>query len=251
MRGILAILLILAQLVWWDIADKVRITASWNWARRVIDREINGRAIRLFAIAGLVTGLRLRAEVSPEKIPDRFIVVSNHQSIIDIAAIMAAFREHSVRFVAKRELRRWFPAVSRVLRVQRHALISRRGDFQTAMREIERLGRSLRSGQGAVIFPEGTRSRDGEVHTFHSGALRRLLRSRPLPIVVLALEGGSGLTRLSDLQRMAAGHQFRVVLVDVLPPVIEKQQLLQQLDYAEQAIRGRIAQMRSKDVHAV
>lgn len=243
--------MVLAQLVWWDLADKLRIMVSWDWARRTIDQDVNGRAIRLFAIAGLITGLRLRTDVPSSRIPDRFIVVANHQSVMDIVAIMAAFREHSVRFVAKRELRHWFPAVSRVLRVQRHALISRHGDFQTAMREIERLGRSLQSGQGAVIFPEGTRSRDGRVHAFHSGAVRRLLKAQALPMVVVAVEGGAGLVRLSDLQRLEPGHQFRAVLVDVLPPADSKQELQEQLSRAETSIRTTIAQMRREAVHAI
>lgn len=240
MRATLLLSLIFAQLFWWDLLDRVRICLSWDHAHRAIDREVSLRAQRLFALARFATGLSLRVELDNGLIPDRFVVVANHQSVMDIVAIMAAFRTRAVRFVAKRELRRGFPAVSQVLRVQRHALIARHGDFASAMHEIERLGRTLRPGEGAVIFPEGTRSLDGEVRAFHSGAIRRLVAHRPLPIVVLALDGGAGLSRLADLARMKRGHIFRLRLVGVLPPVTGKRALIAQIAEAESLIRKAI-----------
>jgi 1-acyl-sn-glycerol-3-phosphate acyltransferase len=247
MRSALLLGLILAQLFWWDLLDKVRIAVSWDGARRAIDRDIAGRAVRLLAIARLIVGLRVRSEIVQEMIPRRFIVLANHQSLIDIVVIMAAFRARSVRFVAKRELRRWFPAVSRVLRVQRHALISRHGDFATAMKEIERLGRTLRDNEGAVIFPEGTRSRDGAVHTFHSGAVRRLLSTEALPIVVIALDGGTGISHMDDLARLRRGHEYRLKLVEVLPPAAGKRALIEQIGRAQEMITDQLARWRAAE----
>ena len=51
MRAGLLLLLIVAQLMWWDLLDKVRMTANWEWARRCVDRDTPHRALRLFAIA--------------------------------------------------------------------------------------------------------------------------------------------------------------------------------------------------------
>lgn len=246
MRAALLLGLVLAQLMWWDLLDKTRVLLSWRLARRAIDREMPGRAVRLFAIARFAVHLRLLVEVDPETLPDRFVVVSNHQSVIDIIAIIAAFQSRTIRFVAKRELRRGFPAVSRVLRIQRHALISRHGDFATAMREIERLGRSLRSGDGAAIFPEGTRSRDGAVHTFHSGAVRRLLAAAPLPLVVVAVDGGHGVTSLGDLGRMRHGHRYRLRVLEVLPAAQGKRALVEQLRHSENLIRQTVARWREE-----
>jgi len=246
MRAYLLFLLVLSRLFWWDLLDKFRITLSWNWARSGIDREMPHRARGLFAVARLTVGLHLRNEVDDRRMPSRILIIANHQSVIDIVAIMAAFRHHAVRFVAKRELQRWFPAVSRVLRVQRHALISRSGDFASAMKRIERLGRTIRDNEGAVIFPEGTRSRDGAVHTFHSGAVRRILASQPLPIVAVAVDGGSGISRMQDLVKMKRGHQFRIAVAAGFPPATGKRELLEQLSAAESAIAGTIAEWRER-----
>jgi 1-acyl-sn-glycerol-3-phosphate acyltransferase len=252
MRSVLLLGLIFAQLFWWDLLDKVRIAVSWDGAHRAIDRDIAGRAVRLLAIARLVVGLRVRSEIDERMIPRRFIVLANHQSLIDIVVIMAAFHSRSIRFVAKRELRRWFPAVSRVLRVQRHALISRHGDFATAMKEIERLGRTLRDNEGAVIFPEGTRSRDGIVHTFHSGAVRRLLAAEALPIVVIALDGGTGISHMDDLAGLRRGHEYRLKVLQVLPPATGKRALIAQIGHAQEIITDQLKRWRTagKEAHS-
>ncbi|HKK47859.1 MAG TPA: lysophospholipid acyltransferase family protein [Alkalispirochaeta sp.] len=244
MRTGLFLVLIVMQLFWWDLVDKVRMTMHWSWARAAVDRDVADRARRLLAIARFTIGLRVRIEIDEDRISDRFMVVANHQSVIEIAAIMAAFRNHSVRFVAKRELRHWFPAVSRVLRIQRHALISRHGDFPTAMRQIEHLGRTLRPREGAVIFPEGTRSRDGRVNTFHSGAIRQLVATGPLPMVVIAVDGGTGFSSLKDLAGMTPGHVFRLKMVAIYPPAPGKRALIAQLQEAQNLITQTITQWR-------
>lgn len=244
MRATLLLFMIIAQLVVWDLLDKVRILISWQWARRAIDREITGRALRLFAIARLLTGLKLEIEIDPQTLPSRLIVVSNHQSMIDIVAIMAAFRHHMVRFVAKRELERWFPAVSRVLRVQRHALISRHGDFNHAMRAISRLGTRTSDGEAAAIFPEGTRARDGELQEFHTGAVRRLHAAQPLPIAVVAIDGGWQVAHMEQLARIERGHRFRLAVLAVLPATHDKRTLVAQIATAHEMIAARIAEWR-------
>jgi len=244
MRAYLLFILVFSRLIWWDLLDKIRISISWTWARRAMDNEVPLRARKLFAVARLTVGLHLKMDVDETKMPDRILIISNHQSVMDIVAIMAAFRNHPVRFVAKQELGRWFPAVSRVLRVQRHALISRHGDFGAAMRRIERLGKTLRPGEGAVIFPEGTRSRDGTVRTFHSGAVRRIHASQSLPVVAVAVDGGWRFARMQDLTRMGKGQEFRIALCNVFPPARSKGELISQIDEAQRTIEGTLDEWR-------
>lgn len=250
MKAYLLLTLILAQLLWWDLIDKVRIAYRWSAARALIDATLSWRGRRLFAIARFAVGIRLRVEIEQDALPEQMILIANHQSVIDIIALLASFRNHSLRFVAKKELGHWFPAVSRVLRVQRHALISRHGDFGTAMREIERLGRRLHGFGGSVlpicpvIFPEGTRSRDGVVRRFHSGAVRRLQRVQPLPIVAIALDGGWRFARLQDLAKMPTGHEYRVSLVATYPRVHGKTEMIAQIEDAQARVAETIARWR-------
>lgn len=245
MRSLTILLLLIAQLVAWDIADKVRIALSWRLARRHIDRWVSWRARRLFAIAHLMTGIRLAVEIHHNSLPQRMVIVANHQSVIDIVALLASFRRHSIRFVAKAELGRGFPAVSRVLRVQRHALIHRTGDFGTAMRRIERLGRSLVGNESVVIFPEGTRSRTGELGEFHSGAIRRLLSAQPLPIVAVAVDGGWQFGTLAAVSKLPRGFVYRARAVGTWPAPRGKHELTAVLGEAHARIAATLADWRS------
>lgn len=236
MRAYLLFLLVLARLIWWDLHDKVLICISWRRTRRYIDRHVSSRARALCALASFTVGIRFRVDIREKSLPSQMIILANHQSVMDIAAIMAAFRMHSVRFVAKDELRRWFPAVSRVLRVQRHALIKRDGNYSRAMMELDRLAGSLNRRECPVIFPEGTRSRDGTLLPFQSGAIRRLHSRRPLPLVALALEGGYRFATLKDVLRLPRSHEYRISLVGVFPEARSKQELIDQIQKSHQLI---------------
>jgi 1-acyl-sn-glycerol-3-phosphate acyltransferase len=160
---------------------------------------------------------------------------------------MASFSQPQVRFVAKRELRHGFPAVSQVLRLQRHALIDRRGNFASTMKEIELLGkRCRRRGWCPVIFPEGTRSRDGEVKTFHAGAVRRLAESTGYPILAVAVDGGHKVARLSDFIGNDALGLYRVKAVAAYPPAAGKHALREHLADAESRISRQVAEWQGR-----
>jgi 1-acyl-sn-glycerol-3-phosphate acyltransferase len=242
MRGVLFVLTVIGQLLAWDLAMKLILLFSYQSALGYVDRRVSRWAQRLFGFAHAYVGFRIRYIDSQVEIPDRFILVSNHQSLADIVALMASFSDRQVRFVAKRELRHGFPAVSQVLRLQRHALIDRRGNFTETMREIELLGkRSRRRGWCPVIFPEGTRSRDGIVKTFHAGAVRRLAESTGFPILAVAVDGGHKVSRLSDFVGNEALGLYRVRPVAAYPPSASKHELRDRLADAEARIARQVA----------
>ncbi|POR03293.1 hypothetical protein AU468_05395 [Alkalispirochaeta sphaeroplastigenens] len=236
MATIILFILIFARLIWWDLGDKILICLNWNLARRHIDRTVSDRARKLFSLARFTLGLRMEMDFDDSELPEQMIILANHQSVMDIVVIMAAFRHHSVKFVAKGELRHWCPTVSRVLRVQRHALIPRRGDYSLAMKEIDRMASSLGPRECPVIFPEGTRSRDGELLPFQSGAVRRIHTRAALPLVALALDGGGRFSRVQDVLAMPRGHRYRITVAQVFPPVQGKREILHQVEESRQAI---------------
>lgn len=249
MRAVILLSTVICQLLVWDLAIKVILLFSYPAAVRFIDRRVGTWAITLFGFARAYVGLRLKRELSSVDLPDRFILLSNHQSLADIVALMASFPERNVRFVAKRELRRGFPAVSWVLRLQRHALIERHGRFSATMKEIELLGRRSRAGGWCpVIFPEGTRSRDGVVRTFHAGAVRRLAESTRFPIVAVAVDGGYNIARLSDFIGKRTVGNYRVKAMAVYPPAASKQELREQLRDAEIRVATQVASWQGRTI---
>ncbi|HYK81539.1 MAG TPA: lysophospholipid acyltransferase family protein [Gemmatimonadales bacterium] len=100
-----------------------------------------------------------------ERIPRDGPVVyaSNHSSMFDIWAL-AATLPGSVRFVAKQELVR-IPLVGRAMIAAGHVVIDRPHP-RRALAAYEQAAAVVRSGVSAVVFPEGTRSRTGELLPF-------------------------------------------------------------------------------------
>ncbi len=107
------------------------------------------------------------------------IVVANHQSMYDIPPIIWKLRSLHPKFVSKKELGRGLPSVSYNLRHGGSVLIDRK-DRKQSLRAIKELGDYIeRTGRCAVIFPEGTRSRDGNPKAFRMVGLKMLTRSAP------------------------------------------------------------------------
>lgn len=121
-----------------------------------------------------------------EKLPqDRpLIIISNHQSTVDIPAIVVGFRKHHAKFISKVELAKGIPSISYNLRVGGSALIDR-SKGSSAIKEIHKLGQRIESNKwSACIFPEGTRSRDGQLREFQTAGIKTLLKSAPSALIV-------------------------------------------------------------------
>ena len=112
------------------------------------------------------------------------IIVANHQSMFDIPPIIWYMRKHHPKFVSKKELGRGIPSVSYNLRHGGSVLIDRK-DNKQALTEIAKLGKYIEQHQrSAVIFPEGTRSRNGEPKKFQPTGLKVLMKKAPTALVV-------------------------------------------------------------------
>ena len=118
----------------------------------------------------------------PQKGP--LIIVSNHQSTYDIPPIIWYFRKHHPKFISKSTLGRGIPSVSYNLRHGGSVLIDR-SKSQSALLKIKSFGDQVQKNQwAAVIFPEGTRSKDGQPNKFYSNGLMTLFEQIPDATVV-------------------------------------------------------------------
>ena len=112
------------------------------------------------------------------------IIVANHQSMSDIPAIIWHMRKHHVKFVSKKELGKGIPSVSYNLRHGGSALIDRKNPRQ-AILAIRNFGKYIQdTKRAAVIFPEGTRSRDGVPKKFQTKGLETLIKYIPDATIV-------------------------------------------------------------------
>ena len=140
-----------------------------------------------------------------------FVVASNHQSWFDIF-LLAAVLPGSLRFVAKKELAS-VPLLGRAMRQAGHVFIDRQ-HRQAAFGAYDEAAAAIQAGISAVVFPEGTRSRTGELRPFKSGAFKLAIETKT-PVVPLAITGTrEALPRGSWVFR----HRVHGTLT-ILPPV--------------------------------
>lgn len=147
------------------------------------NRVVPGRFLRLVGagISRTFPPWRLRVDGRwPAGGP--FVVVANHQSILDILLLCHVPRE--MKWVAKDELFR-IPWVGWMLRMSGDIAI-RRGHAESGGEALARAKAYLARGMSVIIFPEGTRSARGTLLPFKSGAFRLALDAGVpvLPIVV-------------------------------------------------------------------
>ncbi len=113
-----------------------------------------------------------------------YIFVANHQSLTDVLVVLHI--NHPFKFVAKRQLF-WIPFFGWGLCLAGYIPLER-GDHKSGKETIERCRAYLKRGVSVLLFPEGTRSRDGEVHAFKVGAFK-LSTDLQIPIVPITING--------------------------------------------------------------
>ena len=121
-------------------------------------------------------------DVIPKNAP--IIFVANHQSLYDIVGIIWYLRQFHAKFVSKKELGKGIPSVSYNLRHGGSVLIDRK-DPKQAIPVIKGLSEYIEKyKRSAVIFPEGTRSKNGNPKEFAQSGLKILCKYAPSAYVV-------------------------------------------------------------------
>lgn len=112
------------------------------------------------------------------------IFVSNHQGIFDIMTMGWFLRKYHPKYVSKIELGKNIPSVSFNLKYGGSVLIDRK-DPRQALPAMMWMGKYIQeTGRSVIIYPEGTRSRDGQPGTFANNGLKILCKYAPDAFVV-------------------------------------------------------------------
>ncbi|HVW26848.1 MAG TPA: lysophospholipid acyltransferase family protein [Polyangiaceae bacterium] len=112
------------------------------------------------------------------------IFVSNHQSMVDILAVFAL--RMPFLWVSKIE-NFYVPFLGWNMWLNNYVPL-RRGYLPSIMRMVRTCQRRLKEGHSLCVFPEGTRSPDGNLIRFYPGAFRLAVRNR-VPIVPVVIDG--------------------------------------------------------------
>ena len=168
----------------------VQVFTRWIWGypvrKKVVDVLNFGLLYSLWILGTKITFRGF------EKIPQNqpLIIVANHQSLLDIVAVVVGFRKNHPKFISKAELGKGIPSVSYNLRHGGSVLIDRKKGAQS-VKDIMMLGKHIeKENYAACIFAEGTRSKDGKVKAFQSAGIASLIRTAPSAVIVpFAIDG--------------------------------------------------------------
>ena len=178
----------------------------------------------------LLSGVRVELRGLQNLQPGQsYVIVANHLSQFDIFALYG-YLGVDFRWVMKQELRR-VPVIGFCCELLGHVFIDRSNPAQ-AIASLNQARAQLSNGTSIVFFPEGTRSRDGQLKPFKKGAFK-MAQDLALPILPVTLSGTDQVLPAGSLQ-LRPGH-VAITLHPALPVQGHSETELQQLMLASRA----------------
>jgi 1-acyl-sn-glycerol-3-phosphate acyltransferase len=138
-----------------------------------------------------------------------YVVVSNHESFVDI--LLISHLPWEMKWLSKVEMFK-IPVVGWLMRLA-HDVPLRRGERDSVVAALAACHDRLKRRVSVMVFPEGTRSSNGEMGEFKDGAFRLAIEAG-VPVLPLAVYGTRTALRKHDW-RLGRSH----ARVEVLPPI--------------------------------
>jgi 1-acyl-sn-glycerol-3-phosphate acyltransferase len=187
----------------------------WGIVLRLVDRS-GDRVLDLArAWSGWVTsfaGVKIAVDMRASLVPGKpYVFMANHASSLDIWAAFVAIPRR-MRMIAKKQLAR-IPLFGWAMWAGRFIFIDRQNGV-AARRSIDEAGRRIQHGESVLIFPEGTRTRDGTLGAFKKGGFHLAVKAG-VPIVPVALRGTRALMPRGSL--LLRSGTITVVIGEPIP----------------------------------
>ncbi|WP_108823258.1 1-acyl-sn-glycerol-3-phosphate acyltransferase [Dysgonomonas sp. Marseille-P4361] len=172
----------------------------------------------------------------PENVP--LIIAANHQSFYDITAISWFLRKVHIKFISKIELGKGIPSISYNLNHGGSVLINRK-DPKQSLTEIRKIAEYIeKNKRTAVIFPEGTRSKDGAPKPFAESGLKILCKYAPSAYMVpVTINNSWKMTRWGSFP-LGIGNKIELIVHD--PIVVKDTSFPDLFKQTEQAVVNHI-----------
>ena len=174
---------------------------------------------------------------NPYQLPSHrpIIFIANHQSLYDIPPLIWFLRRYHAKFISKIELTKGIPSISFNLKYGGGANIDRK-DSKQAVAEIIKLAERMRNNNwSTVIFPEGTRSKDGKLKPFAIGGVATILKTAPNALIVpIVIRNSWKLVQFGTFP-LSFGERMSWEVLEPLEP--EGKSMEEIMSYAELAIK--------------
>lgn len=192
-RGYLALLLLLASFLPLDLVQRLILTP---WVRMVPRHRIPAltrwqrfMAWWVMTFVSRIGGARLPRVPSIPATGDT-LVLMNHQSVLDIPLVVASLQEAYPRIVTRKRYARWIPLISQMVRLYQYPLVDPSANPRDTKKMLAGIRDAARETDVPLaFFPEGTRTKDGEIGPFRTTGLKLVLRQRTWRVWILVADG--------------------------------------------------------------
>lgn len=165
----------------------------------------------------------------------KYLIIANHQSMFDIVGIIWFMRKLNPIFVSKKSLAKGIPSISYNLKHSGAALIDRK-DRKQAISEIKRMCQHAEQhGFTPTIFPEGTRSPNGDIKRFASVGAELIVKEFNPDFIIPILISKTGKFNPKGLFPFTS---FVRMKYEVMPMMKPEKDLKKQLKMIEDGFRN-------------
>jgi 1-acyl-sn-glycerol-3-phosphate acyltransferase len=140
-----------------------------------------------------------------------YVIVSNHQSQLDILVSFGLF--FPFKWVSKAEIFR-VPFIGWNMMLNGYIKI-KRGDKQSIRKMLEACEKSIDRGSSVFFFPEGTRSKTGQIRPFKIGAFT-LAHKMKVPILAIAINGTKDALPKHSMN-FHGSHHIKLNVIEEIP----------------------------------
>lgn len=200
LRGFLTVATIGGFLVLADVVQRL-VVVPLVWVAparrdRVLEVWLRGLA------TAMISGIRFIGGGKFEPFPTipfapGVLVLMNHQSLLDIPIVVRCVEGGYSRIVTRKRYTKGVPVISRMIKLFEYPVVDPKGGLKGQLKTLRSVARDPRVP--IVVYPEGTRSRDGELLPFLRGAVDTLLRHRQWKVYLATADGTLACGRLRDM----------------------------------------------------
>ncbi|MGL4987521.1 MAG: lysophospholipid acyltransferase family protein [Treponemataceae bacterium] len=242
---VITLIVVLSGLIFWGFVNIFAYAISKKLSLRISNAMMIYCPKIIFGSFNLLMKFKtVFSHSHKNELPEQYLILSNHQSVLDIPLFMKFLPKKKLRFVAKSDLARVIVS-SEMLRVQQHALIHRTGGASSTMKVLDTFAENIKKNNYCpVLFPEGSRSRNGQLISFKSAGFRRLMEKVPLPVAVCALDGGYKISSIVGIINNMRGGSYRLKILKIFPTPHTKTEQLAVLEESKNLIQNQLDEWR-------
>lgn len=247
-RGTVSIAVVALGLVAADLVQRTVITASVKLLPRKRESILAAwqQLLASFVLGsiGFLGGARI-GRIPRIPAGEGVLVLMNHQSLLDIPLVVRSLRPGYPRIVTRERYASGKPLISHMVRLYQYPTVNPRSTVQA---DLERLGEMARtSPTPLVIYPEGTRTRDGRIGRFKRSGLRAILGTRRWQVWMAVADGYWECAKLVDFRANVARIQGDMKVdgpFDGPAPEASPEEVDAFIDEMEERMRQHLGEMR-------